>query len=158
MEGVGDLAASAVWGLVRSAQAEHPGRVVLVDTDAEVDAAVLAAAGEPQLLVRAGAVHAARLVLAPRLLALPPAGAGLAVVDQRWDVRGPCDPALPRGASTSAGRAGSGGGGFVRGQFPGCVGGAGNVSGPGPGAGCRRRRDSRRDWSRGRLVSPLATR
>ncbi len=71
-EGVGDLAASAVWGLVRSAQAEHPGRVVLVDTDAEVDAAVLAAAGEPQLLVRAGAVHVARLVLAPRLLALPP--------------------------------------------------------------------------------------
>ena len=70
--GVGDLAASAVWGLVRSAQAEHPGRVVLIDTDSEVDAAVLAAAGEPQLLVRAGDVHAARLVLAPRLLALPP--------------------------------------------------------------------------------------
>ncbi|WP_235636307.1 SpnB-like Rossmann fold domain-containing protein, partial [Mycobacterium tuberculosis] len=26
----------AVWGLVRSAQAEHPGRVVLVDTDGSV--------------------------------------------------------------------------------------------------------------------------
>ena len=30
---VSDLAGAAVWGLVRSAQAEHPGRVVLVDTD-----------------------------------------------------------------------------------------------------------------------------
>ena len=70
--GVGDLAASAVWGLVRSAQAEHPGRIVLIDTDTEVDAAALAAAGEPQLLVRGGDVHAARLVVAPRLLALPP--------------------------------------------------------------------------------------
>ncbi|MFB6840261.1 type I polyketide synthase [Streptomyces sp. NPDC056361] len=35
-----DVAAAAVWGLVRSAQAEHPGRIVLVDTgsDAEPDA------------------------------------------------------------------------------------------------------------------------
>ena len=30
---VTDLAAAAVWGLVRSAQAEHPGRFVLVDAD-----------------------------------------------------------------------------------------------------------------------------
>ncbi len=70
-EDVSDLAAAAVWGLVRSAQAEHPGRIVLIDTDAAVDAAVLAAAGEPQLLVRAGGVHAARLAPAPPLLALP---------------------------------------------------------------------------------------
>ncbi len=70
-EDVSDLAAAAVWGLVRSAQAEHPGRIVLVDTDAPIDAAVLAAAGEPQLLVRAGGVHAARLNPAPPLLALP---------------------------------------------------------------------------------------
>ena len=70
-EDVSDLAAAAVWGLVRSAQAEHPGRIVLIDADAAVDAAVLAAAGEPQLLVRAGAVHAARLAPAPTLLALP---------------------------------------------------------------------------------------
>ncbi|WP_189939332.1 polyketide synthase dehydratase domain-containing protein, partial [Streptomyces sulfonofaciens] len=33
-DGVSDLAASAVWGLVRSAQAEHPDRIVLVDLDA----------------------------------------------------------------------------------------------------------------------------
>jgi 4-hydroxyphenylalkanoate synthase len=70
-EDVSDLAAAAVWGLVRSAQAEHPGRIVLIDTDTAVDAAVLAGAGEPQLLVRAGGVHAARLAPAPPLLALP---------------------------------------------------------------------------------------
>jgi NADPH:quinone reductase-like Zn-dependent oxidoreductase/acyl carrier protein len=70
-EDVSDLAAAAVWGLVRSAQAEHPGRIMLIDTDTAVDAAVLAAAAEPQLLVRAGEVHAARLALAPPLLELP---------------------------------------------------------------------------------------
>ncbi|MGA2165152.1 MAG: acyltransferase domain-containing protein [Solirubrobacteraceae bacterium] len=31
--GGGDLAGAAVWGLVRSAQSEHPGRIVLVDLD-----------------------------------------------------------------------------------------------------------------------------
>jgi polyketide synthase 1/15 len=70
-EDVSDLAAAAVWGLVRSAQAEHPGRIVLVDTDtAAVDAEALAA-GETQLLVRGGVAHAARLAPAPPLLALP---------------------------------------------------------------------------------------
>ena len=32
-EDVSDLAGAAVWGLVRSAQAEHPGRIVLIDSD-----------------------------------------------------------------------------------------------------------------------------
>ena len=32
-EDVTDLAGAAVWGLVRAAQTEHPGRIVLVDTD-----------------------------------------------------------------------------------------------------------------------------
>ena len=73
-EDVSDLAAAAVWGLVRSAQGEHPGRIVLIDTDTAVDAAVLATAGETQLLVRGGAVHAARLAPAPPLLALPAGG------------------------------------------------------------------------------------
>ncbi|AXN44983.1 Phenolphthiocerol synthesis polyketide synthase type I Pks15/1 [Mycobacterium marinum] len=63
-EDVTDLAGSAVWGLVRSAQTEHPGRIVLVDTDAELDehavAAVLAA-GEPQVLWRNGEVYTARV-------------------------------------------------------------------------------------------------
>ena len=36
-ENVTDLAGAAVWGLVRSAQAEHPGRLVLVDSDGSVD-------------------------------------------------------------------------------------------------------------------------
>ncbi|WP_412080952.1 amino acid adenylation domain-containing protein [Streptomyces sp. MCL20-2] len=53
-----DPAAAAVWGLVRSAQTEHPGRIVLVDTDdpealPQLLPAVLAA-GEPQLLLRDG--------------------------------------------------------------------------------------------------------
>ena len=52
-----DLAQAAVWGLVRSAQSEHPGRFVLVDLDGadEPDwAALLARLDEPQLAVRDG--------------------------------------------------------------------------------------------------------
>ncbi|MBS4727409.1 SDR family NAD(P)-dependent oxidoreductase [Mycobacterium sp. SM1] len=60
-EDVTDLAGAAVWGLVRSAQSEHPGRIMLVDSDTPIDAAALAATGEPQLLIRAGATYAARL-------------------------------------------------------------------------------------------------
>jgi polyketide synthase 7 len=66
-EDVTDLTGAAVWGLVRSAQAEHPGRVVLVDSDGSVDATDVIACGEPQLVVRSGVVYAARLT---------PAGAG----------------------------------------------------------------------------------
>ncbi|MDI5969358.1 SDR family NAD(P)-dependent oxidoreductase [Streptomyces sp. SL13] len=63
-EPVRDLAAAAVWGLVRSAQTEHPGRFVLLDADRAVDADVLGqvlAADEPQLAVREGRLLAARL-------------------------------------------------------------------------------------------------
>lgn len=60
-EGVTDLAGAAVWGLVRSAQAEHPGRMLLVDSDGSVDEAALIDCGEPQLVVRDGVVYAARL-------------------------------------------------------------------------------------------------
>ncbi|WP_455771931.1 type I polyketide synthase [Streptomyces malaysiensis] len=63
-EPVRDLAAAAVWGLVRSAQTEHPGRFVLLDADSAVDADVLGkvlAADEPQLAVRRGQLFAARL-------------------------------------------------------------------------------------------------
>ncbi|MCC8243321.1 type I polyketide synthase [Saccharothrix luteola] len=52
-EDVTDLRAAAVWGLVRSAASEHPGRFVLVDTDGSP----LVAGDEPQLAVRAGRVH-----------------------------------------------------------------------------------------------------
>ncbi|WP_158839873.1 type I polyketide synthase [Saccharothrix deserti] len=63
-EDVTDLAGAAVWGLVRSAQAEYPDRIVLADTDGSVDVAAILGAGEPQVVVREGTVHAARLVRA----------------------------------------------------------------------------------------------
>ena len=60
-EPVSDLAGAAVWGLVRSAQAEHPGRVLLVDSDGSVHVGALIGCGEPQLAVRSGALYGARL-------------------------------------------------------------------------------------------------
>ncbi len=63
-EDVTDLAGAAVWGLVRSAQTEHPGRIVLVDSDAPLDDAAIAAvlaAGEPQVMVRGATVYTARV-------------------------------------------------------------------------------------------------
>ncbi|WP_037633330.1 type I polyketide synthase, partial [Streptomyces griseolus] len=66
---VPDPALAALWGLVRSAQTENPGRFVLLDLDAHaIPPAVLAealASGEPQLAIRAGAVHIARLARVP---------------------------------------------------------------------------------------------
>ncbi|MEW9534691.1 SDR family NAD(P)-dependent oxidoreductase [Microbispora sp. NPDC049125] len=80
-EDVRDLAHAPVWGLVRSAQSENPGRFVLVDVDDPDPGhlhAVLAAAlatGEAQLAVRDGVVHIPRLVRAGADGALvPPAG------------------------------------------------------------------------------------
>ncbi|MEU7750168.1 type I polyketide synthase [Micromonospora sp. NPDC049171] len=75
-ERIEDPAAAAAWGLVRSAQSEHPGRFVLLDTDTDqpygqlVDA--VAAHDEPQLALRGGRAQAPRLVRAP----LPTAGDG----------------------------------------------------------------------------------
>ncbi len=67
-EGVPGLAAAAVWGLMRSAQVEHPGRFVLVDLDgAESSWQALPAAlalGEQQVAVREGVVLAGRLARA----------------------------------------------------------------------------------------------
>ncbi|MFJ6619333.1 type I polyketide synthase [Kitasatospora sp. NPDC091335] len=61
----GDLAAAAAWGLLRSAQSEHPGRFVLVDEDGHdgTAAALLAALGteEPQAALRSGTVRVPRL-------------------------------------------------------------------------------------------------
>ncbi|MEV7545612.1 type I polyketide synthase [Streptomyces sp. NPDC089915] len=65
-----DPAQAAVWGLVRTAQSENPGRFLLVDTEPgtpATDPALLGAAaatGEPQLAVRGGALLAPRLVRA----------------------------------------------------------------------------------------------
>ncbi|WP_280336362.1 type I polyketide synthase [Nocardia wallacei] len=57
---VTDAAAAAVWGLVRSAQSEHPGRFVLVDSDGSPAGPLPAA--EPQIATRAGDVVVPRLV------------------------------------------------------------------------------------------------
>ncbi|MFZ1176459.1 MAG: beta-ketoacyl synthase N-terminal-like domain-containing protein, partial [Mycobacterium sp.] len=79
-EDVTDLAGAAVWGLARSAQAEQPGRVVLIDSDGSLDVAEVIACGEPQLVVRSGVAHAARLgaVGAGAVLELPASGWRLA--------------------------------------------------------------------------------
>jgi polyketide synthase 7 len=71
-EDVTDLAGAAVWGLVRSAQSENPGRIMLVDTDAPLDLAALTGSGEPQLVIRTGNAYAARLApTTPQPLPLP---------------------------------------------------------------------------------------
>ncbi|MFJ4659052.1 type I polyketide synthase, partial [Nocardia sp. NPDC088792] len=65
-EPIRDLGAAAVWGLVRSAQAEEPGRIFLIDADpnSELTTRRLIAAlnsQEPQTALRDGAVRAPRL-------------------------------------------------------------------------------------------------
>ncbi|WP_432844595.1 acyltransferase domain-containing protein [Amycolatopsis sp. CA-161197] len=75
---VAGLAGAGVWGLVRSAQTEHPGRFVLVDVDDdETSLAALTPAlgsGEPQLAIRGGAISVPRLARAERTA--EPAGWG----------------------------------------------------------------------------------
>ncbi|GAB3056997.1 SDR family NAD(P)-dependent oxidoreductase [Micromonospora schwarzwaldensis] len=86
-----DLAAAAVWGLVRSAQSEHPHRFILLDLDDHTDhgtdhgselgrilAAVLAS-GEPEIAVR-GDLYTRRLARAGGSGRLPlPGSDGLPV-------------------------------------------------------------------------------
>ncbi|MGW6691999.1 SDR family NAD(P)-dependent oxidoreductase [Streptomyces sp. NPDC054961] len=82
-EDVPDLAHAPLWGMLRSVQSEHPGRVVLLDVDGcpaslrAVPAAL--AAGEPQLALREGRASVPRLAaVVPRQGAVVvPAGAGL---------------------------------------------------------------------------------
>ncbi|MET9804131.1 thioester reductase domain-containing protein, partial [Streptomyces sp. NPDC006368] len=97
-EDVTDLGAAAAWGLLRSAQSESPGRIVLVDLAPadetagpdegpdEVLAAVVAS-GEPQAAVRGGRVLVPRLVRAPRITrADAGSGAGAGVAGEPvWD-------------------------------------------------------------------------
>ncbi len=66
-EDVTDLGAAAVWGLLRSAQIEHPDRFALVDHDGHPDSmaalpAALAAVGHVQLALRQGRALAPQLV------------------------------------------------------------------------------------------------
>ncbi|MER7421088.1 beta-ketoacyl synthase N-terminal-like domain-containing protein, partial [Micromonospora peucetia] len=60
-----DLAGAAAWGLVRSAQTEHPDRFVLIETDdtdkSERALTAALATGEPQLAIRDGALTMPRL-------------------------------------------------------------------------------------------------
>ncbi|MEV8023105.1 type I polyketide synthase, partial [Streptomyces sp. NPDC086554] len=65
-DAVPDPAMAPLWGLVRSAQSEHPDRIVLVDLDnsgAELLPAALATR-EAELAVRDGALYAPRIVRA----------------------------------------------------------------------------------------------
>ena len=93
-EDVPDPAAAAVWGLVRTAQAEHPDRFLLLDLDgtAESLAAVPAAvaSGEAQLALRDGELLVPRLVPVRGTDALvPPTGAGSGVGTWRLDTETP---------------------------------------------------------------------
>jgi benzoate-CoA ligase family protein len=63
-EGIIDLCAAPIWGLVRSAQQEHPERFVLIDVEGPVSwerVSGLLAHGESQLALRGGAVLVPRL-------------------------------------------------------------------------------------------------
>ncbi|RKT54470.1 type I polyketide synthase [Saccharothrix australiensis] len=55
---VPDLGGAAVWGLVRTAAAENPGRLRLVDLD---DSPLLLVGDEPEVAVRGGTAHVPRL-------------------------------------------------------------------------------------------------
>ncbi|WP_373465062.1 SDR family NAD(P)-dependent oxidoreductase [Streptomyces sp. V2I9] len=62
-EDLTDLAGAAVRGLLRSVQSENPGRLLMVDIDADPWTALLAAPGadEPELAVRDGRLYTPRL-------------------------------------------------------------------------------------------------
>ena len=141
-EGVTGLSRAPLWGLVRSARAEHPDRQLqLLDVDAApAEAALLArllAAAEPELALRHGSVLAPRLVRAARMPAGEPRrlepdgtvlitggagelGRGAGAAPGRSSRRAP--PASD--VTSGTGDAGSGGvGGGTAG--PGCADGAG---------------------------------
>ncbi|MEV0245519.1 HAD-IIIC family phosphatase [Nocardia sp. NPDC050712] len=72
---VPDPAGAVVWGLVRSAQSENPGRIVLLDTDdTVVDNAALLASGEHQVAVRGGSAFIPRLARLPETTEHTPQG------------------------------------------------------------------------------------
>ena len=79
-EGFSGLSWSPVWGLLRSAQSENPGRFVLVDIDADgASWGVLGgalASGESQLAIRQGEVLVPRLERVGGGVLVPPVGVG----------------------------------------------------------------------------------
>ncbi|RXS58994.1 type I polyketide synthase, partial [Streptomyces sioyaensis] len=87
-----DMVSAPLWGLVRSAQAEHPGRLLLLDWDGtqasgrRLRAAVAAAADEAsELALREGRLWAPRLV---REQSSAASGAADAVGGGQWDPEG----------------------------------------------------------------------
>ncbi len=78
-ERIRDLVRAPLWGLLRAARSENPGRIALIDLDGR-DASIgalptaiaTALAGEPELAVRDGELLAPRLVRAPAADALTP--------------------------------------------------------------------------------------
>ncbi|MET8055005.1 polyketide synthase dehydratase domain-containing protein, partial [Streptosporangium sp. NPDC005286] len=89
-DAVTDLPAAGVWGLVRSAQLENPGRFVLVDVDGRESSlsalpemlAWVLASGEPQAVVRGGEV------LVPRLAGVVPGSKVADAAGRVWDPEG----------------------------------------------------------------------
>ncbi|WP_425454844.1 type I polyketide synthase [Actinokineospora cianjurensis] len=71
---VPDLPGAAVWGLLRVAMSEDPGRLRLVDVDADPWAALVCSPDEPQLAIRSGAVLAPRVVQDPGTDLVAPTG------------------------------------------------------------------------------------
>ncbi|EFL30365.1 type I polyketide synthase [Streptomyces viridochromogenes DSM 40736] len=74
---VPDLVHAGLWGLLRTAQTENPGRVVLVDADGDGDVTEAVATGEPQVAVRGDTFLVPRLERA--------LGADDDAVPPRWD-------------------------------------------------------------------------
>ncbi|MFD7669273.1 type I polyketide synthase, partial [Streptomyces sp. NPDC059788] len=78
-----DLKASGVWGLLRTAQTENPGRFVLIDLDGDEQSAQALTqamvAEEPQVAIRTGALRV------PRLARVSAAGESAGPV---WDAAG----------------------------------------------------------------------
>ncbi|MFD7031476.1 type I polyketide synthase [Streptomyces sp. NPDC059917] len=95
--GARGLAQAAVWGLVRSAQRENPGRFTLIDLDDDPRSAAalpaLLSGAEPETAVRRGVPHLPRLVRTP-------APTAAAVPGRHLDPRG---TVLVTGASGSLG-------------------------------------------------------
>ncbi|MFC5668549.1 hypothetical protein ACFP3U_37065, partial [Kitasatospora misakiensis] len=91
-----DPVTAAVWGLLRSAQTEHPDRLLLIDADTWSESALASAVatGEPQVAVRGSEV------LAPRLTVVTPS-TDTTTAPPVWDPNG---TVLITGASGTLGR------------------------------------------------------
>ena len=100
-EDVRDPAAAAIWGLVRTAALEHPGRFVLLDTDEENGTSIQALVpDEPQVAVRDGKL------LAPRLVRTDTSSALVAPDTEHWLLDAPTPGTLELAfvANPAAGR------------------------------------------------------